>query len=400
MECVPGEKIPDTTDYDPHVVENYTALSLPEPIPTWEITVKIILYSAAFFCDIIGNSIVVLVIVLNKNMRSTTNVLLMNLAMSDILVGCCCMWIHLGNSITEEWPFSESACKVNTFMQVMAVTSSVLTLTAISVERFFAIVFPLKRKKSPTVIAVVVSINWLLAIGIALPQLVVRRRFEYYWKNRHEVWCTEDWPKVYDEYCQAVMPARKIYYTVVVVIMYFIPIFVMVCAYSVICVKMIQRKRPGTIVPSSRLAQDRARKKVIKMLIAVLVAFIVCWTPQQSLILWDMYRSRTAAVNPIPDYVLKIEYVAIYIAYCNSALNPILYGGFNENFRKGFNDAFKCTLWKRRNVVSPAAETNLHQRRLQQQKQQHHQQQLEQQQDSASTTQAQTCRSPVFTSTI
>ena len=69
----------------------------------------------------------------------------------------------------------------------MSVTSSVLTLTCISVERFFAIVFPLKFTKSPIIIASAVSAIWLLSIGIAVPQLVVRRRFEYFWKDRHQV---------------------------------------------------------------------------------------------------------------------------------------------------------------------------------------------------------------------
>lgn len=49
----------------------------------------------------------------------------------------------------------------------------------------------------------------------------------------------------------------------------------------------------------------------------------------------------------------KITYVAMYIGYANSAINPILYAGFNENFRKGFHDAFNCTLWKRENMVTP-----------------------------------------------
>jgi len=117
MDCVPGETIPEQEDYDPHMVENLTALSIPDPIPNWEIALKIMFYVIAFLIDIVGNSIVILVIARIKKMRTTTNVLILNLAVSDLFVGCFCMWIHVGNSITTEWPFSEYVCKVNTFMQ-------------------------------------------------------------------------------------------------------------------------------------------------------------------------------------------------------------------------------------------------------------------------------------------
>lgn len=56
----------------------------------------------------------------------------------------------------------------------------------------------------------------------------------------------------------------------------------------------------------------------------------------------------------VKSYIFKIKYAAVYIAYFNSAINPILYGGFNENFRKGFRDAFHCFLWKKRNTVAPS----------------------------------------------
>lgn len=119
MECEPGANVPATGDYDPHLVQNMTAITLPRTIPSWEIALKVAFYLLAFLVDIVGNSIVLLIIIMNKRMRSTTNVLLFNLAISDIMVGCFCMWVHAGNSITKEWPFGQYVCKVNTFMQGM-----------------------------------------------------------------------------------------------------------------------------------------------------------------------------------------------------------------------------------------------------------------------------------------
>ncbi|XP_060578178.1 neuropeptide FF receptor 2-like isoform X2 [Ruditapes philippinarum] len=233
---------------------------------------------------------------------------------------------------------------------MLAVTSSVLTLTAISVERFVAILFPLKRRLTPLFAFIIIVTNWVLSVAIASPHLVVRKQFEYFWADRHEIWCEEVWPQVYTNDCKMDMPGKTIYYTILSVVMFFIPIVVMLFAYTLILVKLLIRKRPGTVITVTKQAQDRSRKKVIRMLVAVLAVFIICWTPQQSFLLWDIYRDKS---EKLQEYVLRTKYAAVYIAYFNSAINPILYGGFNENFRKGFNDAFHCILWRRRNTVAP-----------------------------------------------
>ncbi|XP_053381447.1 neuropeptide FF receptor 2-like [Mercenaria mercenaria] len=195
MACEPGTEVPDISYYDPYITENFTAIGLPKDIPKWEIGLKVVFYIIAFLMDIVGNSIVILTVIMNKHMRTTINVLLLNLAISDIMVGCSCMWAHAGNSITKEYPFGANVCKMNTFVQVLA---------------------------------------------------------------------------------------------------------------------------------------------VIRMLIAVLTTFIICWTPQQVFILWDIFRTED---EPIENYIFGAKYAALYVAYSNSAINPVLYGCFNENFRKGFEDA-------------------------------------------------------------
>ena len=88
-----------------------------KPIPFLEIFFKIFFYFLAFLVDIIGNSIVIFIIYANKRMRTSANILIVNLAISDILVGCCCMWVHLGNQITQNWPFGAFLCKFETFVQ-------------------------------------------------------------------------------------------------------------------------------------------------------------------------------------------------------------------------------------------------------------------------------------------
>ena len=116
-DCRPGETAPQSDDFDPYMFVDELVPAIPEAVPVWEIALKLTFYVVIFLIDIIGNTIVVLIIVLIKRMRTPTNILILNLAISDLMVGMFCMWVHAGNQITTVWPFGQYVCKVNTFIQ-------------------------------------------------------------------------------------------------------------------------------------------------------------------------------------------------------------------------------------------------------------------------------------------
>ncbi|CAC5403024.1 NPFFR2 [Mytilus coruscus] len=269
---VPGERVVANSS----VTDLLKLFDAPEihSKPILEVTLKIIFYIIAIAGDIVGNFIVILIIICHKKIRTTTNILILNLAISDIMVAFFCMWVHLGNQISPMWPFGAFMCKFATFVQVLSVTLSVLTLTCISIERFLAIVFPLKGKLTLRGIYISITVTWTISLAIASPHLFIRELIEMQFRNRKDTSCQEQWPKYYtDNKCKTEEPGRKIYYTI----------------------EGVQ----------------------------------------------------------IPKYVISLKYAAVYLAYFNSALNPIIYAGLNENFRKGFKEAFKCQLWRKRNQVRP-----------------------------------------------
>lgn len=324
-----------------------------KPIPFVEIILKVFFYLLVFLLDIIGNSIVVFIIYANKRMRTSANILIVNLAISDILVGCFCMWVHLGNQITHNWPFGAFLCKFETFVQVVAVISSVVTLTSLSIERFLIVMFPMKGRLSKNLLTFLVVFSWVAAIGTSAPNLKVRQKLEIQWRNRKDVWCDEIWPRFYtDTRCNSDQPGRRSYYIFLSVFMYFIPITVMMLAYGLIGVRLFRRQMPGNGVTAVNDVHGNARKKVMRMFVVVLTAFIVCWTPQQILILYRVYRDEQ---KQVPYYLKDLQYAALFVAYSNSAINPIIYAGMSQKFRKGFHDAMAVLkTWRQRNKIQPA----------------------------------------------
>lgn len=81
------------------------------------IRIQIILYVAILLLAIIGNALVILTLIHNRRMRTITNVFLLNLAISDILLGVLCMPITLIGTLLRDFVFGEVMCKLLPYLQ-------------------------------------------------------------------------------------------------------------------------------------------------------------------------------------------------------------------------------------------------------------------------------------------
>ncbi|XP_023933004.1 QRFP-like peptide receptor [Lingula anatina] len=346
----PGEQLPFNPP-DPKWTILIPNQSSPA-IPLWEVVVKVLVTVLLVLHGIIGNALVIVIVMRNKAMKQQViNMYLVNLAVTDILVVLTCSWTNAGAAISVEYPFHSSVCKGSTFLEVTFLTCSVLTLTIIAVDRFFVIVYPLKCRITHRRVTICLVLVWLVSIAVASPHLVVRDVYEVHWKNRVEVSCLEVWPKyIIDHECNTEAPGKFAYTFFTTVVMYFCPILVMSLAYLMIGCALWNRQFPGVQLDSVRSSRNKAKKRVIRMLLVVLVAFIVCWTPEQAIVLFDLYRDRSNTqvrkdhIKHQQDFDKRIKFAVFYLAQLNSALNPVMYGGLNENFRRGFARIFRA-IW-------------------------------------------------------
>ncbi|XP_037809229.1 uncharacterized protein LOC119601998, partial [Lucilia sericata] len=115
-------------------------------VPIW----LILCYSVILLCAIVGNLLVISTLVQNRRMRTITNVFLLNLAISDILLGVLCMPVTLVGTLLRHFIFGEFFCKLIQFSQAASVAVSSWTLVAISCERYYAICHPLRSRRWQT----------------------------------------------------------------------------------------------------------------------------------------------------------------------------------------------------------------------------------------------------------
>ncbi|VDM91335.1 unnamed protein product, partial [Onchocerca ochengi] len=133
---------------------------------TLENYITIVSFCIIFCLSVVGNAVVVAVILQQHSMRSVTNIYLLNLAISDLMLSVICMPPTLVSSVIYCWMFGDLLCKLFAYLQPVVVTASAYTLAVIAFERYYAICKPLHsriwhtRSHAYTMITLV----WLISI--------------------------------------------------------------------------------------------------------------------------------------------------------------------------------------------------------------------------------------------
>uniref|UniRef100_H2ZZ25 Neuropeptide FF receptor 2 n=1 Tax=Latimeria chalumnae TaxID=7897 RepID=H2ZZ25_LATCH len=235
------------------------------------------------------------------------------------------------------------------------------TLLEFIIKRFRCIVYPFKQKLTISTAVVIITVIWILAVAIMCPSAVMLQVSEAkyfrvvlgYNQSSPIYWCREDWPN---------QEMRKIYTTVLFANIYLAPLSLIVIMYARIGITLYKTTIPagGKRGQENWHAVSKKKQKVIKMLIIVALLFILSWLPLWTLMMLSDYASLTELEKQIIN--IYIYPFAHWLAFFNSSVNPIIYGYFNENFRRGFQAAFKFQLCSeemmRRETYSHQAQGN------------------------------------------
>lgn len=295
--------------------------------PAWRIALWAIAYSSIVIVSVVGNIVVIWIIMAHKRMRTVTNYFLLNLAFAEASMSAFNTVINFTYAVHNEWYFGLVYCRFHNFFPIAAVFASIYSMTAIAMDRYVAIIHPLQQRMSSTETKVVVGVIWVLALLLAFPQ--------YYYSTTDQlpdrVVCYIDWPEF------TVCDFKKMYYVSVAILIYFLPLMVMGCAYLVVGLTLWASEIPGD--SSDRYKEQlNAKRKVVKMMIVVVCTFAICWLPFHVYFLLyqffpDMFQER---------FIQQIYLAIMWLAMSSTMYNPIIYCCLNDRFRAGFKQAFHC----------------------------------------------------------
>nr|XP_040129228.1 neuropeptide FF receptor 1 [Ictidomys tridecemlineatus] len=309
----------------------------------------IVAYVLIFLLCMVGNALVCFIVLKNRHMRTVTNMFILNLAVSDLLVGIFCMPTTLvDNLITGEC--GQGATRVSpappphNFSARAPPPPRSLPLSPHSRHRFRCIVHPFREKLTLRKALVTIVVIWALALLIMCPSAVTltvtREEHHFMVDARNRSYplysCWEAWPE---------KGMRKVYTAVLFAHIYLAPLALIVVMYARIARKLCKASGPArdnaeVAAESGRASRRKAR--VVHMLVMVALFFTLSWLPLWALLLLiDYGQLSEPQLHLLSVYAFPFAH---WLAFFHSSANPIIYGYFNENFRRGFQAAFRARL--------------------------------------------------------
>ncbi len=228
----------------------------PAAMPVESQVILVMLYTITTLMAVSGNIIVILVFSLGKRSRTDLRGFLINLACSDMIMAIFCIPFTFTMVMLDNWIFSIPMCPVVLYMQTVSVTASVCTNMAIGIDRFWVVTFPLKHRITKSRSKFVISVIWILALGLSSIQLVVGRAIDTeYAPSQFRRDCVEIWWEPSHAY-------RRTYTFFIFTSTYVIPLSILSLTYGIVGRKLWQRTAPGNADQVRDNHQLRSKRKV------------------------------------------------------------------------------------------------------------------------------------------
>ena len=300
-----------------------------------------------FLASVTGNILVFIVFYKRPMLLTISNRFILNLTICNSLNTLLVMPFMFVAMLTEDWVFGDTWCHVTGFLMNIVFAASTLTLVAVSIDRYCAVVTPLHysmRITSRRCFYMVFSV-WTLALSVSIPPLFGWNAYEYQTDKRT---CTVVWMGHHN---------TDRYYTLVLVGLTFVlPFSVILWAYIVIfkaAQNNSERTRRNSVIPPNQLddtsqtplRNGRRRSSTAPILIRrvssasrtgpllwhrdewkaaltsllVVSTFVICWLPYFIIIVLECLLNDPKCIYPV------IETVSIILAMSSSAFNPLVY---------------------------------------------------------------------------
>ncbi|XP_069985397.1 neuromedin-U receptor 2 isoform X1 [Penaeus vannamei] len=293
-----------------------------------------VVYVLIAVAGLVGNVLTCLVVLRNLSMRTSTNYYLVNLAVADIITLLFALPMEVYHMwLQYPWILGDALCRVRAIVPETLAHVSVLTILAVSGERYVAITDPVLARTTHTLTrtARVVPIIWLVALLAATP-----------WGYYHQVnqltlpsgtvlkesaWCAVPFHDVSCNWAWLMWASS--------VGAFILPMGVLVTLYCKIGI--VLSIDPPSRTPSAGNGAMHTRRLGIRMLVAVVVVFFLCWAPFHAQRLMFVIVTSYGEWTPhLRTVNANLYYFTGLCYYLNSAVNPVLYSIMSVRFRIAF----------------------------------------------------------------
>ncbi|XP_076996441.1 somatostatin receptor type 5 [Tamandua tetradactyla] len=272
-----------------------------------------VLYLGVCATGLGGNGLVIYVILRHAKMATVTNIYILNLAVADVLLLLGLPFLATQNAVSY-WPFGAVLCRLVTTLDGVNQFTSVFCLTVMSVDRYLAVVHPVRAAawRRPRVARLASVAVWALALLMALPLLL--------FADVQEGWgtCNLSWP-------EPVGLWGAVFIACTSVLGFFAPLLVICLCYLL----LVARVRAAGV--RGGRGRRRAERRVTRMVAVLVAVFAGCWLP-----FFVVNLVNLAVALPEEPASAGLYFFVVILSYANSCANPVLYGFLSDNFRQSF----------------------------------------------------------------
>ena len=272
-------------------------------------SVVIFLFCISLF-GIMGNIALLLVVLRNSYLRSAPNILIINIMAADLIYIASTAPFYIKHEFGRPcWLMGRVACKFRHYIPVIAQASCIFSITALSRERYSAIVQGLETRLSRNHrhTTLTVAVSWVFGVIIASPVLYLTNT------------------TIFDMNC-LYMPVKSItaqtYMFVIFTFLYVFPLLFITFHHYRIVKTLCHSNVAALACNQSARLQIRARKRLAHIVFVITIFFALFWFPHYSYSIWFVTTKYSTAItknNGLPKFLRQFNY---YMALANSCLNP------------------------------------------------------------------------------
>ncbi|XP_028584095.1 G-protein coupled receptor 183 [Podarcis muralis] len=270
-------------------------------------------YSVIFLIGMLGNALALAVIVKNRKKMNSTTIYSTNLVVSDILFTTALPGRIAYYALGFHWPFGEALCRLSALVFYINIYAAVNFMTCLSIDRFVAVVHPLRTKirrvKCATYICCFV---WCLVLAQTVPLLLQKMSYE----EGERITCME--------YPNFERIANLPWILLGACLLgYAFPLGIILVCYSKISCKLCHIARENPLAEKSG-----TNKKAFNTIIFIIVVFVICLTPYHVAIIVYMIK-KIVLKDIIPcssrQIFQKTLHYTVFLMNLNCCLDPFIY---------------------------------------------------------------------------
>ncbi|XP_072039647.1 neuromedin-B receptor-like [Amphiura filiformis] len=283
-------------------------------------SIDIVFFLVGFF----GNGSVIYLTIRHPGLRSIPNLMIANLAVGDMLVVIFVILVNILHYVfaSVRLIFTHY-CEFILFIQLISQGVSVLTLTALSADRFTTVAYPLHKQRYARKLSVwTVFAIWTTSVVVLWPIFV--------YVEDTTCWFADD-------------TSYTVYILCIVFLLFILPAVVMIVCYVLMAKELIRKKPNLKINSRGGRKQQKKRLRLALIVLIMIVTFILCSSPFYT---W-LIVSRFDPLNVFVQNAFMNDAKLMMLKF-NSTVDPVILYLMSSTYRKHLIDNIQVCLCPRK----------------------------------------------------